>query len=233
MSAPHLALPGPKDYEAAQRQYVEQFGSVLVTNTYLKIALLTLSLVCMALVALNFRTYHAFRDLKPLVIRVNEVGRAEAIHYDTLQYRPQETEIKYFLSDFVQRHYSRLKATLQENYSRSLYFLDARLADALIESNKKNKSLETFLAGSSEEIDVKVNNISIEDLRTPPYRAAVDFEKIYYNASDHSEIRREKYVAHLVFVVKENVPNAMVPVNPLGLTIVYFRDDQAFEQETR
>jgi len=31
-----------------------------------------------------------------------------------------------------------------------------------------------------------------------------------------------------VFVVKEHVPNSIVPVNPLGLTITYFREDQAF-----
>jgi hypothetical protein len=31
-------------------------------------------------------------------------------------------------------------------------------------------------------------------------------------------------------MVKERVPNSLVPVNPLGLTIVYFREDQTFEQ---
>jgi hypothetical protein len=41
--------------------------------------------------------------------------------------------------------------------------------------------------------------------------------------------RREKYVGHFVFITKENVPNAMIPVNPLGLTITYFREDQAFQ----
>jgi len=29
-------------------------------------------------------------------------------------------------------------------------------------------------------------------------------------------------------VVKERVPNAMIPINPLGLTVTYFREDQAF-----
>src|SRR5438874_2876307 len=43
----------------------------------------------------------------------------------------------------------------------------------------------------------QVTNISIEDLRTPPYKATVDFEKIYY-AADHTEMRREKYVAHVL-----------------------------------
>jgi len=229
MSLTHWMPPPTKDFNAAKRQYVEQFGSVIVSNTYLKIAVLALSLVCIGLVVLNIKTYRAFRHLKPLVIRIDAVGRAEALRYDSLEYRPQEAELKYFLIDFVQRHYSRMRATVRENYGRSLYFLDGRLADAIIEANKKSKALEAFLAGGNEEIEVHVTNVSIEDLRNPPYKATVDFEKVYYAAADHQEIRREKYIANFVFVVKERVPNAMVPVNPLGLTIIYFREDQAFQ----
>ena len=33
----------------------------------------------------------------------------------------------------------------------------------------------------------------------------------------------------MTFVLKDQIPNAMVPVNPLGLTITYFRVDQAFQ----
>lgn len=228
MSATHWTLPPTKDFEAAKRQYVEQYGSVLVTNTYLKIAVLALCLVVLALVALNIKTYQAFRHIKPLVIRINEVGRADAVPYDSFEYKPQEAEIKYFLIDFVQRHYSRMRATVKENYTRSLFFLDGRLADAVIEANKKTNGIETFLAGSSEQIEVQVDNVSIEDLRKSPYRATADFQKIYYDAA-HRETRREKYVANIVFIVKEQVPNDMIPVNPLGLTITYFREDQAFQ----
>jgi len=33
----------------------------------------------------------------------------------------------------------------------------------------------------------------------------------------------------LTFVVRDQVPAAVIPVNPLGLTITYFRVDQAFK----
>ena len=218
----------PKDINAAGRQYVEQFGSVLVTSNYLKIAVLALSVLNVALIVLNIKTYHAFNHLKPLVIRINDVGWAEAVTYDSLQYQPREAEIKYFLMDFVQRHYSRMRATVRENYARSLYFLDGDLADQIIEANQRTSAIEGFLAGSDSEIEVQVHNISIEDLRTPPYKAVVDFEKIYYAPGARQPVRREKFVANFVFVIKDTVPNAMIPVNPLGLTITYFREDQAF-----
>ena len=228
MPEPFIDLPPIRPESAARRQYVEQFGSLIVMNTYLKIAVLALCIVAVALAALNVRTYRAFRDLRPLVIRINDVGRAEAVRYESLQYRPQEPEIRYFLSQFVELYYSRMRSTLRENYARSLYFLDPKLADSLIAANTKNKVLEQFLTGSADDIDVRVKNVSIEDLRQSPYRATVEFEKVYYGA-DHTETKREKYIGNFVFTFREKVPNAVIPVNPLGLVITYFREDQAFQ----
>lgn len=208
---------------------MELYGSTAVMNTYLKLALLCLSVVTVGLLTLSFKMYETTRNLKPFVIRISEVGRAEAVNYPGIQYQPQEPEIKYFLIQFVHDHYGRMRATLQENFARSLYFLDGHLAQEIMEKNKKTKALETFLAEQGEEIDVQVKGVSIEDLRKPPYRATVDYEKVFYTPSIRQEIRRERYVGNFIFTVKENVTNAMIPVNPLGLTITYFREDQAFQ----
>jgi type IV secretion system protein VirB5 len=124
-----------------------------------------------------------------------------------------------------------MRATARDNYARSLYFLDGKLAAAIIEANRKSKAIEQFLTAPSEEIEIRVKNVTIEDLRRPPYRATVDFEKIYYSLADHAQTKNEKFVGNFVFAVKDRVPNAMIPVNPLGLTIMYFREDQAFQVE--
>ena len=229
MPTAKLSPPPSEEFNAAKRLYVEQFGAALVSNSYLRIAVLCLASVSIALLVLNIKTYQAFHNFKPLIIRISEVGRAEAINYEGFQYQPREAEIRYFLMDFVQRHYSRIRATVRENYAHSLYYLEGRLADATIEENKKNKTIETFLAGQADEIDVNVKNVAIEDLRNSPYKASVDFEKVYYTAADHVVTKRERYIGHFVFIVKDRIPNALIPVNPLGLTITYFREDQAFE----
>ncbi len=223
-------LPPPlTDYAAARRQYVELYGSLAVMNTYLKIALLALCAVALGLVVLNVKTYSAYHHLQPLVIRIDALGRAEAVDYGSLAYQPQEAEIKYFLARFVQQHYSRMRANFRDSYTQSLYFLDGRLSDAVLAANRKSKAVELFLAGQTGEVEVTVKNVAIEDLRKAPYKATVEFEKVFLNAADRTEVRRERYVANVVFVVREPVPNALIPVNPLGLTITYFRDDQAFE----
>jgi type IV secretory pathway TrbF-like protein len=221
----------PAGYEHAdgpRRRHVEQYAASIVLNGYLKIAVLSVSAAVIALVFLNLRTSEALRSFKPLVIRVDEVGRATAVSYSAAQYQPQAPELKYFLIQFVTNHYSRVRATVRESFARSLYFMDARLADATIESNKKSRAIERFLTEGREEIDVRVNNVTLDDIRQPPYRATVDFDKVSYAVTDHAEIKRESFVGHFVFVLQDRVPNNIIPVNPLGLTITYFREDQAF-----
>lgn len=221
-------LPAPAETSGGSRRYLEQYASLLVSNRHLRVAILCVTVLSLGLLGLNWKTVQTLRHFKPLVIRINEVGRSEAVAYDSLAYQPRDAEMKYFLIQFVTKHYGRMRATFRENFARSLYFLDGRLADSIIEANKKNKTIETFLSGQGDEIDIEVRNVTVEDVRQPPYKATVDFDKVYYSGADRAEARREKYVASFVFVVRERVPNAWIPVNPLGLVITYFRQDQAF-----
>ena len=228
MSPTPIALPVAKDFKAARSQFLELYGSTQVMNTYLKIAVVCVSLVSVGLLGVVVKAISSLRDRRPLVVGVDSIGRPRILTDENLVYRPHESEIKYFLTHFVHDHYARMRATMKEDYDRSLYFLEAPLANSVIESNKNSKDIESFLAGQGEENDVKVTGVSIEDLRQPPYHATVAFEKIYY-APGHQETRRERYVAHFVFVVRDQVPNNLIPVNPLGLTITYFREDQSFQ----
>jgi type IV secretion system protein VirB5 len=221
----------PKTLENAKRQFVELYGSALVMNTYLKIALVLVSLVAIGLIGLSFRIVSKYANVKPLVVRIDAVGRAEAVAYDATAYKPQAPELRYFLTRFVALHFSRLRATIRKDYPDSLFFLDPTLADATIAQNEQSRVIETFLTKTStEETDVDVKNVTFADLSQPPYKASVDFEKRYYAPGTRQERKRETYVAQIDFVLRDAVPNAFIRINPLGLQITYFRVDQAFEE---
>ena len=226
--APPYQLPPLED---AKRQYVELFGSALVMNTYLKIALLCVSLVAVGLLVLNFRTQSKYANVKPLVIRIDDVGRAQAVQYDALTYRPQgqAPELKYFLVQFVTKHFARVRATVKQQYAESLYFLDAPLADATIAQDQRDHSIDTFLTDTTDETEIHVTNVTLDDLKAAPYKAVVEFEKVDLDAATHQQRGRETDVAQITFVLRDQIPNAVIPVNPLGLTITYFRVDQAFK----
>ena len=229
-----VADVNPKTIESAKRQFVELYGSALVLNTYLKIALVLVSLVALGLLGLNFHTASRYADIKPLVIRIDDVGRAEAVAYDALAYRPQPPELRYFLTQFVVKHFSRVKATVQREYPDSLLFLDPALADATIAQDDQSRVVETFVTSpSADEVDVIVQNVSLSELAKPPFRASVNFQKVFYTPGTRHERSRETHIAQLDFVLRDHVPNAFVRVNPLGLQVTYFRVDQAFEESGR
>jgi len=220
----------PKTLENAKRQFVELYGSALVMNTYLKIALVLVSLVAVGLLALNFHTASKYSQVRPLVVRIDDVGRAEAVQYDAATYQPQAPELRYFLTQFVVKHFSRIRATVQREYPDSLFFLDPTLANATIAENEHSRAIETFLTTPSDEIDVIVQNVSLSELTNSPFKAAVTFQRVFYTPGTRSERDRETHVAQVDFVMRTHVPNEFVRVNPLGLQITYFRVDQAFEE---
>jgi len=208
--------------------YVELYAAALVTNRYLRVAVVLLSLLATGLLCLNARTQAAAQHMKPLVIRIDDVGRATPLRYDAWTYQPQLPELKYFLVQFARRYYGRVRATVKRDYSEALYFLDGRFADALMAANQRTAALEKFLTDGSDELEIEVRNVTVEDLDQRPFKASVDFDRIAYSASGHQESRRDTLVAHIVFDLREDVPNAMLPVNPLGLCITSLREDKAF-----
>jgi type IV secretion system protein VirB5 len=228
---PTVADINPKTLDGAKRQFVELYGSALVMNTYLKIAVVLLALVALALVGLNFKTVATYANVKPLVVRIDDVGRAEAVQYDATAYQPQAPELRYFLTQFVVKHFSRIRSTVQREYPDSLFFLEPALADATIAQNDQSHALEAFLTNPAEnEVDIAVQNVSLTEIRNPPYKAAVTFQKLLYTSGTRSERGHQTYVAQIDFVIRGHVPNEFVRVNPLGLQITYFRVDQAFEE---
>ncbi len=217
-------------FHDAKRLYLEQCGDPMVTNTYLKIALVLVSLVALGLALVDLRTIRTFQNFRPLVIRIDDLGRAEAINYHNFEYKPQDAEAKYFLSQFCTLFYRRNRYTIQNDFSKSLYFLDGKLANGILDEYRKADIVRKFLTNTAApEIDIDVKKVALEELQSPPYRARVDFYMVYYSPADHSELKRDLYTANFLFVFKAQVPNELIPINPLGLTITYFREDQAFK----
>ena len=83
----------PETLENAKRQFVELYGSALVLNTYLKIAVALISLVALGLLALNFRTVSKYANVKPLVIRIDDVGLFYRV-YDAAGSRPTAEQLQ-------------------------------------------------------------------------------------------------------------------------------------------
>jgi type IV secretory pathway TrbF-like protein len=219
----------PYEITRAAERYLEQYGDPIVMNTYLKVTILVLAVISVVLAGLVYKSQRALGDMHPMIVRINDVGRAEAIDYRNFQYRPQEAENKYYLSRWAELYFSRNRFTIERDQTDALYFLNGNVQRAVIDQERKDNVIQTYIKDSSlPYVDVEVKNVILDDLRQSPYSARIEFEKVFTNPADHSEIKRERWTASVTYVFRENVKNNELAVNPLGLTIVRFRADQAF-----
>jgi len=224
--------PDPQ-FNAAKQLYAEQYGNAIVSSWHWKLGFLAMALVALGLLYFNLTTMAVLREFKPIFVRVDEVGRAEVVKYDNLTYRPEAQTIRYFLTGFTRTYYGRNRYAVDENFQKSLLFLDNKLARAVQAAWEKNNVIGEFLENSDHaDIEIEVKQVSIEQLQTPPFKATVDFDQVFYNPIDRSERTRDSYTASFIFVFRNHIPKDMILVNPIGIAITYFREDVAFKSST-
>jgi type IV secretory pathway TrbF-like protein len=213
----------------AGHRFLELYSEPMVTNTYLKVALLVLSVVTLASLALFYRAETTALRLKPLVISITDAGRGQVMNYADFSKMPVERVSKYYLARWTQLYYGRNHATLQRDFTESLNFFSNELQAATLARASKGKTLENFLLDpSAPNVDIEIKAVVLDDTRQAPYRAHVEFEKVFYSLGDQQEQQRERWTANVVYGFREEVPNAMLLSNPLGLVISYVHEDQAF-----
>jgi type IV secretion system protein VirB5 len=215
--------------EAGQR-FLEAYAEPVVTNTYLKVTVLILSVVSLVLLLLFYRAQTAAIRLKPLVIYVNELGRGEVRQYDDFRGIPIERVSKYYLARWAGLYYGRSHATLERDFAESLNFFSNDLQRATLARVRKAQTLSAFLLDPGQpNVDIQISSVVLEDTRTSPYRADIEFEKVFRAPGDLQEQRRERWTANVVYSFRDDVPNEMLLTNPLGLVISYVHEDQAFK----
>ena len=214
--------------DAGQR-YLELYAEPVVTNTYLKVAVLVLSLVSCVLMLLFYRAQTAALHLKPLILSVTDMGRVQVLHYDDFSSIPVERVSKFYLARWATLYYGRNHATLQRDFAESMNFFANDLESATLYRVRKDKVLDTFLLDPAQpNVDIEIRSVVIEDLRQAPYRARIEFDKVFRAPGDLEEMKRERWTANVVYGFRGDVPNQLLLTNPLGLVISYAREDQAF-----
>ena len=96
----------------AGQEYAEIWGEAIHSNRHLRVLSIGLGvgLILLIIVVISIVSVD---PPKPIVIRVDEVGRAEAIAYKAMEAQadPLDPTTKYFLNRFIHDFYSRRRAT--------------------------------------------------------------------------------------------------------------------------
>ena len=218
-----------RDEPDAGREYAEIWGEAVEANRKLRTLAVVLSGACLALAVVLIRLAGA-EPPRPIVVRVDEVGRAEAVAYETAtaEADPLDPTTKYFLNRFVADFHSRRRATVEEQWTRSLRFLSTGLANAAFA--RDGPEVAAVAAGTADtERQVEQVVLRIHPAPEPPHSATADFDLVHL--AGEVELRRERWSLTLRFEFLEAIPAELVVYNPMGLLITYLQADQALVTE--
>ena len=214
-----------KQTHDAGAEYAEIWGEAVHSNRHLRVLSIGLGALCLLLIIVVFRIV-TIDPPKPIVVRVDEVGRAEAVAYKAMEAQadPLDPTTKYFLNRFIHDFYSRRRATVQQNWSRSLRFLTTDLANASFRAESQNVAL-LAAGGARDELQVESVILRIQANPQEPHGATADFDLVRLVAQN--EVSRERWSLSLQFLFLEQIPPDLIVYNPMGIIITYLQGDRA------
>jgi len=187
---------------------------------------------------LNFSLAH--RPVVNRYIRIDEMGRAQAIQYNDLDYTPREGEVRTYLTDWANYRYTINRDTIATKYPLNYYFLSQSLASQLMGEDNQNHLVSQVIAGQIEQSDVEVEDVTITSMSVQKIQRAdiargtalVAIDRVY--SPDHShQPRTEHWMLSVTYYLnpKQVSDQAKIfpqfeTINPLGLTITEFHENQ-------
>ena len=111
---------------------------------------------------------------KLLVVRVDEVGRAEAVAYEAMEAQADPLNPT---TGFVVDHYSRRRGTVREYWERSLWFLTPEVANAAYAEQAEDVAA-TAVGLRDEEVQVEGAAVRILPQPTEPHQRATTFDLV-------------------------------------------------------
>lgn len=207
---------------------------VAQTNTALSYAvmILAIGLIGMCVYTL-WRAQQIVTD-KPIVVRVEKVGRAEAVNLEWEEYRPEDSDMKYFLTQFVTGFFSRNRATVQDVYPASLHYLREDLFRIVNQNDRQSKWLAKFVTSNDPETSINITNVALDRAMEASgnYRGVVDAIKttLLPGGVDQKSIPIVVtcwFQSHPEVIKKDP---ELIKYNPLGFLIYNVRCDDAFSQ---
>ena len=187
---------------------------------------------------LNFSL--ATRPVVDRYIRINAMGRAQAIQYSDLDFTPRDGEVRTYLIDWANYRYTIHPDTIATKYPLNYYFLSQSLASQLMTEDNHDHLVSKVMSGEIEASDVDLRDVTITSLSIQKVRgenmargtALVAIDRIYSPA--HSQHPRTEHwmisVTYYLNPAQVSRQARIFPqfetINPLGLTITQFHANE-------
>jgi type IV secretion system protein VirB5 len=182
----------------------------------------------------------AHRPIANRYIRIDEMGRAQAIAYSDLNYSPREGEIRTYLTDWANYRYSISRDTIGKKYPLNYYFLSQSLASQLMTEDNTNHLVSQVVSGQIEQSVVEVKNVTITSMseetvqgtRIARGAALIALDRLY-SLQNSREPRIEHWALTVTYYLnpkqvsdQSRIFPQFETINPLGLTVTEFHQNR-------
>jgi type IV secretion system protein VirB5 len=221
----------------------DEIGNQVYVSHYAERKTYRLILACGTVLLCGSMWFNFSLACRPLVnryIRIDEMGRAQAIQYSDLKYSPREGEIRTYLTDWANYRYTISRDTIAKKYPRNYYFLSGNLASQLMNEDNQDHLVSQVVGGQIEQSDVEVKNVTITSLSQETVQGALmargtallALDKLY-SPSHSREPRTEHWMLSLTYYLNPKQVSDQAKIypqyefiNPLGLTITEFHENR-------
>jgi type IV secretion system protein VirB5 len=226
-----------------QSLLVDQIGNEVYASHYAERKVYRLVIACGTVLLCGSMWLNLSLARRPVAnryIRIDEMGRAQAIQYSDLAYSPREGEVRTYLSDWVSYRYTVSHETIAKKYPLNYYFLSQNLAAQLMTEDNQNHLVSQVIGGQIQQSDVEVKNVTITSLSQETIQGAVlargtaliALDRIYSPAHSHQP-RTEHWMLSLTYYLNPKQVSDQAKIypkyefiNPLGLTITEFHENR-------
>src|SRR5271154_3951240 len=221
----------------------DQIGNEVYASHYAERKAYRFALGCGAIVLLasiGMNVSLARRPIANRYIRIDEMGRAQAIAYSDLNYSPREGEVRTYLTDWANYRYTISRDTVAKKYPLNYYFLSQVLASQLMTDDNANHFVSQVVGGQIEPNDVEVKNVTITSMSDETLQGAriargtalITLDKLY-SPHNSREPRTEHWAMTVTYYLnpKQVSDQAKIfpqfeTINPLGLTVTEFHENR-------
>ena len=148
----------------------------------------------------------AHRPVANRYIRIDEMGRAQAIQYTDLSYSPREGEVRTYLTDWANYRYTISRDTIAKKYPLNYYFLSQSVASKLMLEDNTNHLVSQVAAGQVEQTDDEVKSVTITSLSQEMVQGAtmargtamIGLDRLY-SAQNSREPRTEHWLVSVTY----------------------------------
>jgi type IV secretion system protein VirB5 len=226
-----------------QAMLTDEVGNEVYAAHYAERKAYRLIIACgtvLLLGSMGFNLSLARRPIANRYIRIDEMGRAQAIQYSDLSYSPREGEVRTYLTDWANYRYTISRETIAKKYPLNYYFLSGNLSSQLMTDDNANHLVSQVIGGQIEQSDDEVKNVTITTMSQETVQgsnmargtALIALDKIYSSRNSH-EPRTEHWLVSVTYYLnaKQVSDQAKVfpqfeTINPLGLTITEFHENR-------